>query len=143
MMKAGVVLDSKPAETMTSTIGGSRTRVPASAQLNAWAAREWVDGVVIDELSPHDRLIVRTRNSTYEIIVAVPHTAEVLVRGGAFFPDFTPAHVAGSSLGGAFLKLHGIYARFQLEIAAKGQPVVTTTRVRHVTVVPARDGEVM
>jgi hypothetical protein len=58
--------------------------------------------------APHDRLIVRTRNSTYEIVVMVPYVASVMVRGGAFFPDFTPARVAGSSLGGGFLKLHGV-----------------------------------
>jgi hypothetical protein len=117
--------------------------VPAAAQLNAWTAHDWLDGVVIDELSPHDRIVVRTRNSTYEFIVTVPHTAAVLVRGGAFFPDFTPAHLSGCSLGGTFLKLHGVYARFQLEIVAEGQPVVMTTRVRTVTVVPARAGQVM
>ncbi len=71
-------------------------------------------GVHLPDLAPHDHLIVRTRNSTYEIIVLVPHTASVMVRGGAFFPTFTPARVAGSSLGGGFLKMHGVYAGFQL-----------------------------
>jgi serine/threonine protein kinase len=31
------------------------------------------------------------------------------VRGGQFFPTYTPARLAGSSLGGSFLKQHGIY----------------------------------
>lgn len=128
---------------MNSTIGGSRTMVPVAAQLDSWAAHDWRDGVLVDQLAPHDRLIVHTRNSTYEIIVLVPQTVEVLVRGGSFFPEFVPARVAGSSLGGTFLKLHGVYAGFQLEIVAEGQPVVTTTRIRTVAVVPARTGEVM
>ena len=128
---------------MNTTIRGSRTLVPAAAQFDAWATHDWRDGVLVDQLAPHDRLIVCTRNSTYEIIVTVPPTAEVLVRGGAFFPEFASARVAGSSLGGTFLKLHGVFAGFQLEIVAEGQPVITTTRIRTVTVVPSHTGEVM
>jgi hypothetical protein len=138
-----VTLDLRPRATLNSTISGSQTLVPAAAQFDAWTSHDWHDGVLVNLLTPYDRLIVRTRNSTYEIIGTEPHAAEVLVRGGAFFPDFTPAHLAGSSLGGSFLKLHGIYAGFQLELAARDQPVVTTTRVRSISVVPARTGEVM
>jgi hypothetical protein len=115
--------------------------VPA-ATLDTWTAHDWSNGVLLPHLAPHDRLIVRTRNSTYEIIVMVPHTASVMVRGGAFFPNFTPARVAGSSLGGGFLKLHGVYAGFQMELVAHELPVITT-RVRTVSVLPIRDGEVM
>ena len=117
--------------------------VPVAAQFDSWAEYDWSDGFIIDRLSPHDRLLVRTRNSTYEIIVTVPHTAEVLVRGGAFFPEFTRAHLAGCSLGGSFLKLHGVFAGFQLEIIARDQPVVVTTRLRSIDLTPAEHGRVM
>ena len=117
--------------------------VPASGLLCAWSSHDWRDGVQVDELLALDRLIVRTENSTYEIVLLSPTAAHVLVRGGAYFPVFTPARLAGSSLGGSFLKLHGIYAGFQLELAARDQPVVTTTRVRSISVVPARTGEIM
>jgi hypothetical protein len=126
---------------MNTTISGSPARV-AAATLDRWTAHDWSHGVLLPHLAPHDRLIVRTRNSTYEIIVMVPYTASVLVRGGAFFPDFTPARVAGSSLGGGFLKLHGVYAGFQMELLADDLPVITT-RVRTVSVLPTRDGAVM
>ena len=126
---------------MNTTISGSPARVPV-ATLDTWTAHDWSHGVLLPHLAPHDRLIVRTRNSTYEIIVMVPSTASVMVRGGAFFPDFTPARVAGSSLGGGCLKLHGVYAGFQMELVADDLPVITT-RVRTVAVLPARDGEVM
>jgi hypothetical protein len=126
---------------MNTTISGSPARVPA-ATLDTWTAHDWSTGVLLPHLAPHDRLIVRTRNSTYEIIVIVPHTASVMVRGGAFFPNFTPARVAGSSLGGGFLKLHGVYAGFQMELVADELPVITTP-VRTVSVLPFRDGEVM
>lgn len=107
--------------------------IPSVAQLDHWSTHDWQNGVVVNRLSLHDRLIVHTRNSVYEIIVTTPHTSEVLVRGGAFFPEFTPARVAGASLGGSFLKLHGVYPGFQLEIVAEGQSVITT-RVRTVVV---------
>jgi hypothetical protein len=112
------------------------------ATLDWWTAHDWSDGVLLPHLAPHDRLIVRTRNSTYELIVMVPHTASVMVRGGSFFPTFTPARVAGSSLGGGFLKLHGVYPGFQMELVTDDLPIVTT-RVRRVSILTTRDRAVM
>src|SRR6266478_6402520 len=106
---------------MNTTISGSPARVPA-ATLETWTAHDWSHGVLLPHLAPHDRLIVRTRHSTYEIVVIVTYTASVMVRGGAFFPDFTPARVAGSSLGSGLLKLHGIYAGFQMELVTDDLP---------------------
>ena len=126
---------------MNTTISRSPALVPA-ATLDTWTAHDWSQGVLIPHLAPHDRLIVRTRNSTYEIIVLVPHTASVLVRGGAFFPTFTAARVAGSSMGGGFLKLHGVYAGFQLELLTDDLPIITT-RVQTVSVLRTRDAAVM
>jgi hypothetical protein len=127
---------------MNTTIGRSSTLVPAAAQFDVWTAYDWRNGVLITELAPHDRVTVQTRNSLYEIIITVPHTAEVMVRGGAFFPEFTPARVAGSSLGGSFLKLHGVYPGFQLEIVPDGQPIVTT-RIRTIVISSPQAGKVM
>jgi hypothetical protein len=110
--------------------------------LDTWTTHDWVNGVLLRDLAPHDQLIVRTRNSTYEIIVMAPDTASVMVRGGAFFPDFTSARVAGSSLGGSFLKLHGVYAGFQMELVTDNLPVITT-RVRTVSILPTRDAVLM
>ena len=115
----------------------------ASALLDTWSSHDWSEGVQLETMDDMETLTVRTENSTYEITVISGRSGEILIRGGRFFPEFTPARLAGSSLGGSFLKLHGIYAGFQLELAARDQPVVTTTRVRTVTVVPARTGEVM
>ncbi len=116
--------------------------IPSVAQLDHWSGHDWQNGVVVNRLSLHDRLTVHTRNSVYEIIVTTPQTSEVLVRGGAFFPEFTPARVAGASLGGSFLKLHGVYPGFQLEIVAGDQSVITT-RVRTVVVTAAPERPTM
>jgi hypothetical protein len=88
----------------------------------------------MDHLFPLDRLTVSTRHSTYEIVIVSPADAEVLVRGGAFFPEFTPARLAGSSLGGSFLKLRSIFVGFHIEFAA-APGVVVTSAVRSIEVV--------
>jgi hypothetical protein len=129
-------------QSSSSSIAGSRSSLPAAGDFDSWASFDWSNGVLIDDLAPHDRLTVQTRNSTYEIIVTCPQTAEVLVRGGAFFPNFTRAHVAGSSLGGSFLKLHGVYAGFQLELVNGGIPVITTP-VRTVIMASAEHDRIM
>src|SRR5262245_33253617 len=120
----------------------SGLRRPA-VTLDAWTTHDWSRGVLVPQLAPHDRLIVRTRNSTYEIIVTVPPTASVLVRGGEFLPDFAPAHLAGSSMGGSCLKLHGVCAGLQMELMTEALPLIITTRVRSVSVLQARNETVM
>ncbi len=95
--------------------------------LDRWAAHDWTNGVQIDrgtlDLVP---LYVRTRNTLYEIVVLSSRTREVLVQGGRFFPERTRAILAGSSLGGTFLKVGGIYVEFRMEIYCLGQRIVTS-----------------
>ena len=100
--------------------------VPAVADLQTWSKHPWTDGLQVDVLQDLDTLCVRTRNSTYEITVLCGRTAEVLVRGGQFFPEYTSVRVAGSSLGGSFLKLHGIYLGFSMELQHDGHTIGTT-----------------
>ena len=73
-----------------------------------------------------EKLEVRTRNSLYEITIIEGHSGEILVRGGQFFPELTPARLAGATLGGCLCKMRGIYAGFRMEINANGQRAVTT-----------------
>ena len=105
--------------------------------------RLWVRHSIAEDRRDIDGLVATLSPScTYEIVVMVPDIASVMVRGGAFFADFTPARVAGSSLGGGFLKLHGVYAGFQMELVTDDLPIITT-RVRTVSVLPTRDVAVM
>lgn len=80
-----------------------------------------------------EALSIDTENSTYEITVISGRTGDILVRGGRFFPEFTPARLAGSSLGGSFLKLRGVYIGFNLEIHFD-QRMIVTSRVRRISV---------
>ena len=111
---------------MDTTLIRRHTAVPASATLSAWQHHPWSEGVSIDQLSPLDRLIVRTRHSTYEIVATEAGSAEVLVRGGSFFPEFTPVRLAGASLGGSFLKLRSVHVGFAIEFAVDMRAIVTS-----------------
>jgi len=109
-----------------TTITAPRTAIAAGALLDRWSSHDWQDGLRVTDLVPLDRLTIRTVNSTYEIVIITPGTAEVAVQGGAFFGSLTRARLAGSSLGGSFLKLHSIHIGFRMEIVSDGQSIVTS-----------------
>ena len=64
--------------------------------------------------------------SIYEITIIEGRSGEILVRGGQFFPELTPARLTGATIGGCFCKMRGIYTGFRMEINASGQRTVTT-----------------
>ena len=109
--------------------------IPARGLLSSWSAHDWRGGVRVDEMAALERLIVITANSTYEIVLVAPASANVLVRGGAFFPVFAPARLAGSSLGGSFLKLRSVHVGFRLELGTERGYIITSP-VRDVTIAP-------
>jgi hypothetical protein len=107
--------------------------VPSAAVLSTWHSHRWDNGINLSQLAALDRVLVRTRNSLYEIIVSSPASGDVLVRGGEFFPEFTSARVAGATLGGSFLKLRSIHVGFRLEFTL-GQNFVLTSPVETIDV---------
>jgi hypothetical protein len=125
-----------------TAIGSPTTTVASSSLLDRWAAHDWHDGLHVSELMPLDRIVVQTQNSTYEIVVTTPATAQVIVRGGAFFPAFAPVRLAGSSLGGSFLKLHSIHVGFRMELISESQSLVTST-VQTISIETGRTDDVM
>jgi len=104
----------------------ARVSCPVGAD---WSRHEWTEGIRIEALQYCETLLVRTRNSTYEITVLCPATGDVLVRGGWFFPEYTPVRLAASSLGGRPLERHGVYVGFGMELQRDRQTILTT-RVR-------------
>jgi hypothetical protein len=117
---------------------GANVSVPTSGMLSSWSTRDWSDGIHVADVSPLERLNVRTANSIYELIVLSPATGNILVRGGAFFPVFMPARLAGSSLGGSFLKLRSVHVGFRLELSTD-RGFIITSPVRSVAIAPAAD----
>lgn len=111
--------------------------VPGPAALEAWTGHSWTRGVQVDGLRDLDTLRIRTRNTVYEITVVSAENGEVVVIGGRFFPERRRAVVLGCSLGGAFLKLRGVYCGFSLELYSTGTRIVTSA-VQSVEVVGDR-----
>ena len=101
--------------------------VPRAALLDAWSDEQWTKGIQIDQMAELETLAVRTQNSVYEITVLCGRTGEVLVRGGKFFPEWTPAQLTGSTFGGSLLKMGGIYVGMRMEIAPR--PVEMISKV--------------
>ena len=111
--------------------------------MSTWNSHSWDDGLHIDQLTALDRLTVLTHHSTYEIVIVSPATGEVLVRGGEFFPEFTTVRLAGSTLGGSFLKMRSIHLGFRIEFSV-GRGVIVTSPVRTISVAPGpRQNEIM
>jgi hypothetical protein len=114
-------------------------RPTTSVTLEAWARCAWADGLDLDTLPDQQVVLVETRNTMYELVVAPGGSGHVLVRGGRFFPRFTPAHVAGSTLGGTIVKLYGVYPGLRLEFRLDGRCIVTSAirRVARLDISPA------
>ena len=104
---------------------------PSSAREDdpRWAA---TDEIQVDELAAHDVLSISTANSDYEIVVIHPETAQVLVRGGRYFLDYTPVHLSGSSSNSS-IKLHGICVGYGIEFFI-GSRRIKTSAVRNIRV---------
>ena len=104
----------------------TRGSVSSGAILDQWCEYGWTDGIQIDHMTDTEKLEVKTQNSRYEITIIDGPSGEILVRGGPFFPELTPAQLTGATLGGSFCKLRGIYAGFRMELNANGQRTVTS-----------------
>jgi hypothetical protein len=98
--------------------------IPSGAVLDAWLDGLWTNRVQVDGKKDMEKLIIQTRNTICEIIVIDRLIGEIPARGGPFFPELTPAHLARATLGGSFCKMRGIYAGFGMEINGNGSRTV-------------------
>jgi hypothetical protein len=94
--------------------------------LDSWLTCAWTDGVQIDSLDDLAVLRALTQNSTYVLAIMPGSGGEVLVRGGRYFPDWTPAQFLGCSLGGGLLKRHAVHIGLRMEFYRAGRRVVTS-----------------
>ena len=119
---------------------GAATAAPMeSVTLDTFALAAAGRGVAVSELAPLTCLVVQTRNTRYRIIVSGDR--EVLIDGGAIFPEPTPAHLEGATAGGSLLKVGWIGIGLRMEIRAGGRRIVTTP-VASIALVEA-DGSVL
>lgn len=85
----------------------------------------WTGGAQIDQMEDLERLIVETRNSTYELTILCGQRGDLLLRGGRF-RDWTAVQLSGACLAGSLLKLRGIYAGLNMEFEHDGRYIVTS-----------------
>jgi hypothetical protein len=102
------------------------TQVIAASLLDTWIARDWSDAIQLSSLKDLTEIRVETCNSVYEIVVINHRSREILIRGGKFFTQGTPALLAGSSQSGGFLKTGALQVGLNIEIIADGATVVTS-----------------
>lgn len=96
-------------------------------------------GVALDTLAPGTQLLVRTRNSTYRLLV-LDDPSSVLVTGGGLFRDGAVVRLEGSTGGGSLLKMGWIVVGLQLEMRI-GAVRITTSRIRSVSIEHAPPNE--
>ena len=113
------------------------TQIIAASLLDTWLSHDWSQGLQLKSLEDLTEIRVQTRNSVYEITVIDGEAGEILIRGGRFFPERTQARLAGSSRRGSFLKVGEVHAGFNLEIAGRGEHIVTSS-VQSVQIYPPR-----
>jgi hypothetical protein len=94
------------------------------------------DGLELGRLEPLTTLFVRTRNSTYRLIVAEGH--DVFLQGGFLFPELTPAYVEGAGAGGSLL-MSGRIVVGLLMLFRVGGKLFTTSAVIDVVAEPSDD----
>jgi hypothetical protein len=103
---------------------------PAGSLLDKWSESAWRNGVQIDSMKDLQSLKIRTQNSLYELTIVSAEQGQVLVRGGRYFTELTPLRLAGSTLGGSFLKAKGVYVGFRMEFSLGGLQIFTTSPVQ-------------
>jgi len=112
-----------------SVIGGARQAVlvPRRCTLSGFASEPGCsEGIAIQSLAPGTRLIVRTRNSQYRLMVLDGGRHSLLVEGGSLFPVAAPARLQGASAGGSFVKTGWIGVGLRVELWVGSDRIVTS-----------------
>jgi len=91
------------------------------------------DGIGLTDMDAFTTLMVQTNNSVYQITILQPRRREVVVQGGAFFPERTRACLSGSSFGGSCLKMGWVGIGLHLEFHVEDQWIITS-HVRSIAV---------
>lgn len=104
---------------------GRSERPRAAASLDLWLALDWSQSIHLGSLEEFQQVQVCTVNTLYELII-INHCGDVRVRGGRYFPDWTPARLAGCTAGGSFLKRLTINLGLQMEFEVDCRRIVTS-----------------
>ena len=84
------------------------------------------NGIDTRKLEPTTKIIVETKNSTYEMEI-LDDKGNVLVLGGKFFTEPAKAYFNGSTWGGSMIKVGWVGYKMNMEIISRGSQILTTT----------------
>jgi hypothetical protein len=115
----------RPSTTRVKQTRAEPERPRLAASLDAWLARDWSQAVHVGSLEEFQQIQVCTQNTLYELVV-INHCGDVRVRGGRYFPDWTPARFAGSTAGGSFLKRLAINLGLRMEFELDRRRIITS-----------------
>ena len=82
--------------------------------------------IPLESCAELESIVVRTRNSVYELIVLSANNGDVMLRGGELFPEFCPATIQGATIGSSLGKLRAICVGMHMAFHVKGEPFLTT-----------------
>jgi hypothetical protein len=99
------------------------TLVPRIATLDGFVTSA-SEGINLHAAPPMTSLSVRTRNTSYRIVVA--SGGLIYVQGGRYFPTLKPARLDGASAGGSLLKLGWIVIGLCMEVSDGTQRIITS-----------------
>ena len=97
------------------------------------------NGIAIDALDAGVTLVVRTKRSTYRIVVVDGAQRLVMVRGGVF-PEPTTLRLCGATAGGSAVKIGWILVGLRMEFTV-GPRRITSSTVHSVAMDPDRREE--
>ncbi len=101
---------------------------PRITELNKKTEEE--GGIHLSRLKPGTRVVVKTKNSIYEMTVIEGN--RIWLKGGKYFPEFVERYFLGSTWGGACLKLHWVGYDMRMEFTNSSNGVVETIRTSRV-----------
>ena len=111
--------------TRVKRMRSTETERRPAASLDLWLTRDWSQCLQLETLDEFQELHVCTVNTLYELIL-INHRGDVRVRGGRYFPDWTPARLAGCTAGGSFLKRLALNVGLQMEFEIEARRIVTS-----------------
>jgi hypothetical protein len=95
-----------------------------------------ISSLDVRSLPNGSRVVVKTRNSRYRLVIKERNGGNAVIDGGRYFGNPTEVRVDGSTLGGSSLEVGWIVVGLYLEFSVQGHRILTS-RVRSITVEPA------
>ena len=86
----------------------------------------------VDSCAAQDTFVITTRSNVYELVVLRGDRGDVLVRGGRYFTEVTPALFLGSIADDGSVRPHTIEVGLRMKFVA-GERFVVTSPVQSVS----------